>query len=269
MSKIGAVVFVGFALAAGFADAAVVDVAGGALSVVRHISPAEMKASGVQVVRAAAPLAVNPLAIYSNITTFGGSAYGQGTATGGITRLVADDVTITTNPGVSNVTGIKFSVYNGNAVNKDVRARVRIYSADGASLGAGLPNGPGTAIAGYSFTITTFAPGVAVLSGTLGTGFAVPAGATSTIWMGLTFDNVGTTLGTTDAELSNFGQGFFTPVDLGSSTDLLFETTAAGSFLSNNPAGAALTFAGVPVANVGWELIVTTLPVDLQSLSVE
>jgi hypothetical protein len=269
MSKLGIALVLGLVSIAGAANAAVGDVAAGPLSVVRHIAPADMKASGVRVVGAKAPLAVDPLAVYSNITTFGGSALSQGAAAGGITRLVADDVTITTNPGVSNVTTIRFTVSNGNAVSKDVRARVRIYSADGAPLGAGLPNAPGTIIAGYSFNILTFTPGVTTLTGNLGTGFAVPVGATSTIWMGLTFDNVGTTLGTTDADLNNFGQGFFTPVDLGSSTDTLFETTAPGSFLANNPAGAALGYAGTPVANVGWELVVTTLPVELQSFSTE
>ena len=59
-------------------------------------------------------------------------------------------------------------------------------------------------------------------------------------------------------------------MDLGSSTDTLFETTAAGSFFTtNNPPGAAFAFAGSPIANQGWEFVVTTLPVELSGFSVE
>jgi hypothetical protein len=99
--------------------------------------------------------------------------------------------------------------------------------------------------------------------------FAIPAGTTTTLWAGVTFDNVGTTTGATNTELNNFGQGF-NAVDVGSSTNTIFETTAAGSFfLTDNPAGAAVNFGGSPVANQGWELVVTVLPVELISFGVE
>jgi len=221
---------------------------------------------------------VDPLAIYSNVTGFSGMAFAQGAASGGITRLVMDDLTFTTNPGVSNVTTIRFSVANLNATSQSVRARIRFWNADGASLGAGLANAPGTYYApggagtevGFSFNPFTFAPGVTTLTGNLGAGFAVPAGTTTTLWAGCTFDNVGTTTGATDTEMSNFGQAMFNPVDLGSSTNTLFETTAAGSFFTvSNPAGAALAFGGSPVANDGWEFVVTTLPVGLTDFSVD
>ncbi|HEV8238067.1 MAG TPA: hypothetical protein VGS57_01720 [Thermoanaerobaculia bacterium] len=227
---------------------------------------------------AAAIDAVDANAIYSNVTNFLGQAVSQGPASGGITRLFMDDVTFTTNPGVSNVTTIRFSVYNGNATSQSVRARIRFWNADGAALGGGLPNGPGTYYApggagtevGFSFNAFTFAPGVTTLTGNLGAGFAVPAGTTTTLWAGETFDNVGTTTGATNTELSNFGQGFFNPVDLGSSTDTIFETTAAGSFFTvSNPAGAAANFGGSPVANFGWEFVVTTLPVELIDFNVD
>jgi hypothetical protein len=218
--------------------------------------------------------AVDPLAIYSNVTTFTGSATAQGASSGGITRLVMDDLTFTTSAGVSNVTAIRFSIANLNATAQSVRARVRFWNANGASLGAGLPNGPGTYYSpggtpvGFSFNAATFGPGVTTLNGTLGAGFAVPAGTTTTLWAGVTFDNVGTTTGATDTELGNFGQGLFTPVDLGSSTNTIFETTAAGSFFpTDNPAGAAVNFAGSPTANLAWELTVTTLPVELLDFS--
>ncbi len=221
---------------------------------------------------------VDPLAIYSNVTGFSGMAFAQGAASGGITRLVMDDLTFTTNPGVSNVTTLRFSVANLNATSQSVRARVRFWNANGASLGAGLANAPGTYYApggagtevGFSFNPFTFSPGVTTLTGNIAPGFAVPAGTTTTMWAGITFDNVGTTTGATDTELSNFGQAMFNPVDLGSSTNTLFETTAAGSFFTvSNPAGAALNFGGSPVANDGWEFVVTTLPVGLTDFSVD
>jgi hypothetical protein len=223
-------------------------------------------------------LAVDPNAIYSNVTGFSGQAFAQGAASGGITRLVMDDLTFTTNPGVSNVTTIRFSVANLNGTSQSVRARIRFWNANGASLGAGLANAPGTYYApggagtevGFTFNPFTFAPGVTTLTGNLGAGFAVPAGTTTTLWAGVTFDNVGTTTGATDTELSNFGQAMFNPVDLGSSTNTLFETTAAGSFFTtSNPAGSALNFGGSPVANDGWEFVVTTLPVELIDVTVD
>ncbi len=220
--------------------------------------------------------AVDPLAIYSDVTNFTGQAFAQGPASGGITRMVMDDLTFTTDPAVSNVTTLRFAVANLNATPQSVRARLRFWNADGAPLGAGLPNGPGTyytpvgGAVGYSFNPFTFSAGVTILTGNLGAGFAVPAGVTTTLWAGITFDNVGTTTGATDTELSLFGNAMFTPVDLGSSTDTLFETTLPGSFFNtNNPAGAAVNFAADPTANQGWEFVVTTLPVELSGFSVE
>lgn len=220
------------------------------------------------------PRVVDPLAVYSNITNFSGQAFAQATATGGITRLVMDDLTFTTNSGVGQVSTMRFSVANLNAIPHSVRARVRFWNADGASLGAGLPNGPGTYYApggtavGFSFNPFEFGVGVTTLSGTVV--FALPAGTTTTLWAGITFDNVGTTTGATDADLDNFGQAMFEPVDLGSSTDTVFETTAAGSFFgTDNPPGAAVNFSGKPAANMGWEFVVDTLPVELMEYSVD
>ena len=223
------------------------------------------------------PNAVDPSAVYSNVTGFSGQTFAQNAASGGITRMVMDDVTFTTNAGVGTVTTVRFSVANLNAVSHSVRARIRFWNADGAALGAGLPNGPGTYYApggtavGFSFNPLDYAVGVTTLTGTLPAGsFPLPAGTTTTLWAGITFDNVGTTSGATDADLDNFGQAMFGPVDLGSSTDTVFETTAAGSFFNTaNPAGAAVNFGGTPVANMGWEFVVDTLPVELQKFTVD
>ncbi len=228
-------------------------------------------------VRVVMPEVVDPLAIYSNITTFTGQAFAQGPASGGITRMVMDDVTFTTDPAVGQVTVIRFSVANLNAGTISVRPRLRFWNSDGAPLGAGLPNAPGTYYApggiaqGFTFNAIAFGAGVTtVTSAPLPAGFAVPAGVTTTLWAGITFDNNAGATGATDADLTNFGQGMFTPVDLGSSTDTLFETTAVGSFFNvANPPGAAVNFAGTPTANQGWEFVVTTLPVELSGFSVE
>ncbi len=122
-----------------------------------------------------------------------------------------EDLTFTTNPGVGQVNTIRFVVYDGNATAQSARARLRFWNADGASLGAGLANGPGTCFPTtatalcFSFNAFTFSPGLTVLSGTV-TPFSVPACATTTIWAGMTFDNVGTTTAATDTEVSLFGQ---------------------------------------------------------------
>lgn len=246
--------------------AAAADALAGDLRIISHVPLADLS-------RQPDTTAVDPLAVYSNITNFLGQAFAQGPATGGISRLVMDDLTFTTDPAVGAVTNIRFSVANLNAASHSVRARVRFWNADGASLGPGLPNGPGTYYApggtpvGFSFNPLTFPPGIITVAGN--TPFTVPAGVTTTLWAGLTFDNMGTTTGATDAELSNFGQAFTNPVDLGSSTNVVFETTAAGSFFpTDNPAGAGLTF-GPTTANQGWEIVVATLPVELTSFSVD
>jgi hypothetical protein len=274
MKRILIVALVAIVVSGGMAFAAERILPASSLHVDKYIPLAQLSQHPeVRVIRV-----VDPLAIYSNVTGFSGMAFAQGAATGGITRLVMDDLRFTTNPGVSAVTTIRFSVANLNATSQSVRARVRFWNADGASLGAGLANAPGSYYApggagtevGFSFNPFTFAPGVTTLTGNLGAGFTVPAGTTTTMWAGITFDNVGTTTGATDTEMSNFGQAMFNPVDLGSSTNTLFETTAAGSFFTtSNPAGAALAFGGSPVANDGWEFVVTTLPVGLTDFSVD
>ncbi|MCB1600433.1 MAG: DUF11 domain-containing protein, partial [Xanthomonadales bacterium] len=241
------------------------------LTVEAYVPLAEINGSGGP----RALRAVDPLAVYSNVTNFTGSAFANGGASAGITRLVMDNLTFTTYPGVGNVTTLRFSVANLNGTPQSVRARIRFWNADGPSLGAGLGNGPGTYYApggtsiGYTFNAFTFQPGVVVLTGNLpAPGFPIPAGATTTLWAGITFDNVNTTTGATNTELNNFGTGLFSPVDLGSSTDVMFQTTAAGSFFApSNPAGAGINFVGTPVANNGWEFVVTSLGTPVADLT--
>jgi hypothetical protein len=194
---------------------------------------------------------------YSNVTTYLGNAYAPGGAAGGITKLVADDITPVGYGGME-VWQVKFSVANLNTSTVSARARIRFWYADGAG------GAPGTYYAspanvGYTFNALAFAPGVTVVTGTLGnettpSAFLLPTG---TFWAGLTFDNNAGATGATDAQLSNFGQGIFNPPTLGTSADQLFATTSPGSFFGTaNPAGSVLNFSGSPVANLGWEFSV-------------
>lgn len=201
---------------------------------------------------------------YSNVTTF----LGAGVANGGaalqagntITRLVADDLTPT--GGGVDVFDFTFSVVNFDAVALTFRPRVRFWFADGAG------GGPGTyynlpASVGFTFNpVTVNATTIVLFTASLGTGqMTMP---TSTFWAGMTFDDNNGTTGATAAQLNNLGQGLFGPATVGSSADLYFETTAAGSFFGvNNPAGSLLNLNGNPPASFGWEFNVdTTVAVD-------
>lgn len=199
---------------------------------------------------------------YSNVTSF----LGQGFANGGtanqagnlITKIVADNLTPTGAGAGSAVTQIKFSVANFNAVTVSVRARARFWNADGAG---GLPGTyySNPAAVGFSFNALAFAPGVTVVTGTIGAGaFNMPG---ATFWAGLCFDNNTGATGATLAQMDNMGQGLFNPPTAGSSTDQIFVTTAAGSFFPTpNPAGSTVNFSGNPIANLGWEFTTAAVP---------
>lgn len=190
---------------------------------------------------------------YDNTVNFLGQAYANGGAQNQsgntITKMVCDDL-----EGIhpffvgKSVTSVTFSVANLNATAVSVRARIRFYKEDGAS------GGPGTYITGYSFNAFSFSAGVTNLTGNLGAGWVLP---TDKIWAGITFDNNTGATGATEAQLNKFGVGLFDPPVWGSSQDRLFGTSAAGSFVGNNPAGSAFNFGGAPVANAGWKLIPT------------
>lgn len=186
---------------------------------------------------------------YENIANFSGSALANGGASGGITRLVADDISRTGAAGEA-LTEFTFSVANFNTTAVSARARVRFYAADGAG------GAPGTAIAGYSFNPISFASGSVALftTGFLAGGAAMPVN----FWAGITFDNVGT--GISDAQLSLLGQGIYGPPTLGSSTDTAFQTNLAGSHLVNNPVGSQFNFQGSPPANFGWRVSTAPAP---------
>jgi hypothetical protein len=61
----------------------------------------------------------------------------------------------------------------------------------------------------------------------------------------------------TAAQLNLMGQGVFDAPTIGSSADVFWITTAAGSFFApNNPVGSLSNLGGNPVANFGWEFSV-------------
>src|SRR5205085_12392841 len=78
------------------------------------------------------------------------------------------------------------------------------------------------------------------------TGVNVPAG---TFWVGMTFDNNTGGTGASDTDLNNLGMAIFDPPLTGSSQDVSFQTSSAGSFLASNPSGSFFTFGGSPRAN--------------------
>ena len=207
-------------------------------------------------------LVVDPNALYSNVTTFSGSAYPNGDATlvsgNTITSLVADSIGfVGTLP--FSIGQFNFAIGNLNAADVSARPRIRFYANDGVN------GGPGTYITGFSFNPITFtASSIQVYTGTV-TPFAIN---TQAIWAGITFDdNTGAT-GITLDQLNNLGMGLFNPIDVGSSTDNIFQTNAAGSFLANNPAGKNYNFGGSPVANLGWQFVsAIPLPVTLTEFS--
>jgi len=190
---------------------------------------------------------------YDNTVNFLGQAFANGGAQNQsgntITKMVCDDL-----EGIhpffvgKSVTSITFSVANLNATAVNCRARVRFYAEDGAG------GGPGTYITGYSFNAFSFSAGVTNLTGNLGAGWVLP---TTKLWAGITFDNNTGATGATEAQLNNMGVGLFDPPVWGTSQDRLFGTSAAGSFVGNNPAGSQFNFGGSPHANAGWKLIPT------------
>ena len=194
-------------------------------------------------------------AVYSNLQTFRQQSFAAGGATqqflNTITRLAADDLNLVGTPPYS-INGFRFTVTNLNAVDVTARPLVRFYLPNGPG------GGPGTLIEARTYNPTVFTAGVV---GTIKTSSQFVL-RTSHIWVGVVFDNNGGTTGATAAQLDNLAQGIFSPPTLGTSTDLYFVTTAAGSFASDNPVGTLTNFGGAPPANFGWEIL-TAQDVDL------
>jgi hypothetical protein len=227
--------------------AAVLAAIAGVASADIHVGDAQLKASWTAGEALNSTRVVDPWARYSNVTNFTGQgSVNGGAATGNaITRLEADDINMTA--ALPTVTNIVFSVLNLNTLGGvSARPRLRFWAADGVS------GGPGSLIGGFTFNPITFNANSANLyffNPSATANFALP----QNFWAGMTFDNVGGTASV--AALNNLGQLIFNPVDVGSSADVFFETTAAGSNFVSNPAGSFLNFGGNPAANFGWEFV--------------
>lgn len=200
-----------------------------------------------------ANLAVDPMAVYSNVTNYTGTSTvnnGAAIISGNtITRLIADDLSVPAGQALPyNLTGFRFNVANFNTTSVSARPRIRFYLPNGAG------GGPGTLINAFSFNPISF-PAGSIQTFTVN---PLPSALTitsQTIWTGITFDNNTGATEATATQMNNLGQGAFNPVNLGSSADRFFRTTSAGSFASDNPAGGFLTLGGNPAANFGWELL--------------
>jgi hypothetical protein len=193
--------------------------------------------------------------IYDNSVNFAGAAYPNGgtelQAGNQITRLVADQILTTQTGAPFTITSFSFSVSNLNNTIVGARPRVRFYLTDGVG------GAPGTLITGYSFNPIQFAAnGVNVFSATV-SGFTVNT-TNGSFWAGLTFDDSTGATGATLAQMNNLGQGIYGPPVVGSSPDSFFSTTAAGSFLVNNPVGTTSNFGGAPIANFGWKFSIAS-----------
>jgi hypothetical protein len=245
--------FAGMAIAvtAGTASArSITEFAGGNLTALRHYELGVPSGGHTR---------SNPNAIYSNVDNFTGNAFANGgtenQAGNLITRMVMDDTTFAAGHANEQITRTTFAVSNGSTVPVSVRVRIRFWNNDAAGGNPGSYYSNPAAV-GFTFNAFTFSPGVTLLTGLLAAGsFNAPASG-GTIWSGMTFDNnIGAT-GATQAQMDLMGVGLFNPPTVGSSTDTMFETTAAGSFFTiANPAGAQFNFGGAPVANVGWEFV--------------
>lgn len=206
---------------------------------------------------------------YSNVGFFTGSTITNGGATlqgaNTITTLVADDCTPLGGTGGLPVIGFTFSVANLNGAAATFRPRVRFWNADGAGGAPGSYYSNPAAV-GFSFNpITLNGLTITLLTATLAPNqFNMPAG---TFWAGTTFDNNNGATGATAGVLNNLAQGIFDPPSVGSSADLVFITSAAGSFFTiPNPAGSFLSTGTTPPANLAWEFVVDA-PVPAQSTS--
>jgi hypothetical protein len=208
---------------------------------------------------AAAPAAPAQVVVYDDTTNFtppiqyftNGGATLQGSNT--ITRLVADDISPQAGFAGQSVSSFSFVVINASGSAVTARPLARFYDSDGPG------GGPGTLLAAFTFAPIAFT-GVAtqISFPSIPAGqFLLPAGM---FWAGLTFDDAGGTTGATPAQLNNFGQGFFNPPTAGSSQDLIFVTSSAGSFNGSSPTGGTGSFGGSPVGNFGWQFTVTPVP---------
>ena len=199
--------------------------------------------------------------VYSNIDNFTGeydvpSATPATVAGGHYAGMFADDITPVAGYANHAVSSVDFSAYNTDQTNPvTLVAQLRFYAANGTG------GGPGTYLYGYNSGSFSLGPNADALElvnfPTTGTGtFPLPSG---TFWAGLSFSDGGGTTGATAAQLGEVGQLVYDPPTVGTSANNLFDSTAAGTFGTNSPAGTTEqydTTGGAPRANLAWSFTV-------------
>jgi hypothetical protein len=215
-------------------------------------------------------------AVYSNVdngllaTYSPAGATLQGTNT--ITRLVADDLTTSVDPGAGReIYAFEFTVVNTSTTAPvTYRPRLRFWfpnsstGAPGAYFNQGLDlvSGLENLAVGYTFNPLTLAPNTfTTYYADFTPDYAFGLDQGETLWMGMSFDNNNGGTGATAAQLNALALGVFDPPDVGSSDDTIaFQTTNAGSFFNTaNPAGGLFGFSNGPT-NFGFSLIAYPVP---------
>ena len=201
--------------------------------------------------------------IYDSVPATVTSYYAPGGATNQagntITRLMADDIDMIDAFAGQQITSFAFTLVNANTTSVSFRPRVRFYGLPGTTATT-----LGNVIQGYTLNpVTMTANSATTYTVNIGPGLNVPNDFF--LWAGMTFDNnVGAT-GATAAQLDNIGWAVGQP-SVGTSDDLFFQTTAAGSFFANNPTGGYLFFNGNPPANFAFRLNAVPEPASMIAL---
>lgn len=190
---------------------------------------------------------------YNNTTNFAGSAFSNGASANQsgnqITRLVADDIQAVASAFGRTTTSVQFNIANLNTVAVTARPLLRFYDNNGVS------GAPGTLIGAFDLNPVTLSAGFSFQTFSSSIAFVIPHDGS--FWAGISFDNFNGTTGITPVQLDLLGLGLFNSPTVGGSADQYFRTTAAGGFVSNNPAGVNANFGGSPVANFGWSFVVS------------
>lgn len=184
---------------------------------------------------------------YSNRATYTGyvvDVLDSGAISGNnFTTLTLDEVTPLASEAGYPVRGISFAVYNSGASSLQFNPRFVVYDDDGAG------GQPGTRLGSWDLGVKTQAAGVGKIYS-----FDPGAGAlnlpSNRFWAGITYSSIGTSPTTSASSLLNLSTYLYQPPTIGSSADLLFDSTAASDALSSNPAGYTYTLAPANISSL-------------------